>query len=69
MVSGDSYAAAHVSGLFALLGERSARTLTASDIVLVSPEGSVDACASLARAARTCVCVCATRSAARGGLR
>ncbi len=69
LVSGDSYAAAHVSGLFALLGERSSRTMTAADIVLAANDGSVDACASLARFARTCVCVCATGAGPGGGLR
>ena len=48
LVSGNSYAAAHVSGLFALLRERSPRTL--SGTVLVSARsggGVIDACATL----------------------
>ncbi|MFL6794818.1 MAG: S8 family peptidase [Sphingomicrobium sp.] len=61
LVNGSSYAAAHVSGLLALLRqERPAAALT-----LVSARGGggpIDACATLVRAARGCDCACA-----RGG--
>ena len=73
VVSGASYAAAHVSGLYALLheardGPRAAPSQTA--IAGASPvdvpvhelvrlaDGRIDACASLAMAAGTCRCGC-----------
>ena len=61
-VSGASYAAAHVSGLLALMIElrrRSGRDsrLAASDLV-ARADGRVDACASLGRAGARCVCAC-----------
>jgi subtilisin family serine protease len=66
MVSGASYAAAHVTGLVALvLDARSrgsaplgrARTVHSSDLV-TGGDGRIDACASLARAAPWCDCDC-----------
>lgn len=83
-VSGASYAAAHVSGLLALMldarsnagiKERKERTAdttagagrangrVANDFV-VQPDGRVDACASMARAAAACVCGCIAISSA-----
>ena len=62
-VSGASYAAAHVSGLLALMIELRGRSgggtagNAASDLV-VSADGRVDACASLGRAGARCVCAC-----------
>lgn len=67
-VSGSSYAAAHVSGLLALLAELRARRpspaatsraslaseLTAGD------DGRIDACATIARVAHSCTCACDT---------
>lgn len=51
-VSGSSYAAAHVSGLFALLKERNARATTPVALVTMRPGGgAIDTCASLSRAA------------------
>lgn len=61
-VSGASYAAAHVSGLLALMldararGGR-ARTAIAADLVRRA-DGRVDACASLTRAGAACACGC-----------
>jgi subtilisin family serine protease len=69
LVSGASYAAAHVSGLIALLREARDRhgpvTLTAQtaggaaprEFVLL-PDGRIDACASLSRIAGHCSCGC-----------
>ena len=62
-VSGASYAAAHVSGLLALMielqqrsrPERAGRPLPTS---WCSADGRVDACASLGRAGARCVCAC-----------
>ena len=67
-VSGSSYAAAHVSGLLALLielQERSGRRAASSSagLVVASADGRVDACASLARARGACVCDCAASPA------
>lgn len=61
VVSGASYAAAHVSGLFALLRELQ-RTPTASHgtatpvMLVLLADGRVDACATLQRAAPGAVC-------------
>ncbi len=72
VVSGASYAAAHVSGLLALLREardrRELATFTvvavgARDLVLL-PDGRIDACASLSRVAGSCSCDCAAANAA-----
>jgi hypothetical protein len=63
-VSGASYAAAHVSGLLALLLELQGRSrggtapLSARELVVHAADGRVDACASLARARAACVCGC-----------
>jgi subtilisin family serine protease len=57
LVNGSSYAAAHVSGLLALMRER--RRSAAP--VLVSQRrggGTIDACATLARVAGACDCAC-----------
>ena len=61
-VSGASYAAAHVSGLLALMVDAQtrggkARTAIAADLVRRA-DGRVDACASLARAGAACACAC-----------
>ena len=73
VVSGASYAAAHVSGLLALLREArdqrgapaaaDATAAAARDLVL-RPDGQVDACASLSRIAGLCRCDCTAASAA-----
>jgi subtilisin family serine protease len=67
LVNGSSYAAAHVSGLYALMrsrnaGARSARLLATSG----RRAGRIDACASLVRAAGPCDCACAGRAAPSG---
>jgi len=60
LVSGNSYAAAHVSGLFALLRERRASARGAANLVVAPQSGGlIDACASLVRAAGPCDCACA----------
>ena len=63
-VSGASYAAAHVSGLLALVLElrgrsRGGEATTAAKELVVDADGRVDACASLARVRAACVCGCA----------
>lgn len=63
-VSGASYAAAHVSGLLALMLDAQARSGKArasssigADLVRRA-DGRVDACASLTRAGAACACAC-----------
>jgi subtilisin family serine protease len=64
LVDGSSYAAAHVSGLFALLRERAPHAHGSFALVTArSGGGAIDACATLLRAAGPCDCSC---SRARG---
>ncbi len=67
LVNGSSYAAAHVSGLFALLKER--REPLQGGLVRMSPNTQwVDPCANLLRLSGPCDCTCArvaTSAAAR----
>ena len=53
LVSGSSYAAAHVAGLFALMRERSPANAAAPSVasVVSFPGGGINACATLARVA------------------
>jgi subtilisin family serine protease len=69
LVSGSSYAAAHVSGLFALLRQNSPRAHGASALVTLPPGNAIDACATLLRASRPCDCACAHAPAASAILR
>jgi len=72
LVSGSSYAAAHVAGLFALMRERSpANTAVPSVASVVSfPGGGIDACATLAHVAGDDACVrTVTRSMAPSNMR
>jgi subtilisin family serine protease len=69
-LSGASYAAAEVSGLFALLRQQGAPAAgrQAGAALARTPTGEIDACASLARAAGRCRCDCpAVHDAAAGG--
>jgi subtilisin family serine protease len=51
-VSGSSYAAAHVSGLFALMRQRNGKAATPVSLVTLRPGGgAIDSCASLMRGA------------------
>lgn len=50
LVSGSSFAAAHVSGLFALLRQASGQRASAEAIL--GPPGTIDACAALSRVSR-----------------
>jgi len=66
LVNGSSFAAAHVSGLIALLRERQ----RSAPPMLVSERrggGTIDACATLLRVVRTCDCTCRTRRFAVAG--
>jgi subtilisin family serine protease len=58
VVNGSSYAAAHVSGLLALLRERTAFTKPASALVLAGLNHSIDACATLLQKSQPCGCSC-----------
>ena len=80
VVSGSSYAAAHVAGLAALLAElrpRDAaralrRELAGADATaartVAATTGTIDACAALARAANACVCQCTSTNATKNTL-
>lgn len=69
MVSGSSYAAAHVAGLSALLAQLQPRAdAPALRRMLdggsaVSATGNIDACAALQRALEACVCLCTSTPA------
>lgn len=66
LVNGSSFAAAHVSGLVALMRERH----RSAPIALVSQRhggGTIDACATMVRAAGACDCACSATSSARVG--
>jgi len=59
LVNGSSFAAAHVSGLFALLRERAPRIRGSTALVTFHPGGgAIDACATLLRASGPCDCAC-----------
>ncbi len=65
LVDGSSYAAAQVSGLFALM--RGRRTAGGGAVALVTARpggGAIDSCASIVRAAPNCNCTCPTQLAA-----
>ncbi len=60
LVDGSSYAAAHVSGLIALVRERAPRSRGASALVAApAGGGAIDACATLLKAFGPCDCACA----------
>lgn len=59
LVNGSSYSAAHVSGLFALLRERSQHAQGGASLVNLPPGAAIDACATLLRASGPCNCACA----------
>lgn len=59
LVDGSSYAAAHVSGLAALVKQRR-RSPPLTLVSARSGGGPIDACATLARVALGCDCACAT---------
>jgi subtilisin family serine protease len=59
LVNGSSYAAAEVSGLFALVRERASGGQGASALATVRPANSINACETLLRVSRPCDCACA----------
>jgi len=65
LVTGSSYAAAHVSGLAALMRQRR----HSAALTLVSDGGTIDACATLVRVAGRCDCSCGSAAAARSPAR
>ena len=58
LVNGSSYAAAHVSGLFALLREQRRGRALSGPVLLVANGGTIDSCATLCPAATAAVCTC-----------
>jgi subtilisin family serine protease len=68
LVNGSSFAAAHVSGLVALMRERR----RSAPLILVSARrggGPIDACATLIRVAGACDCSCGSSRFASAALR
>jgi subtilisin family serine protease len=63
LVNGSSFAAAHVSGLVALMRQR--RRSNALTLV-TDRDGPIDACATLVRAAGNCACACGSISTRAG---
>ncbi len=67
-VTGSSYAAAHVSGLFALVLELRPRAAGSAsnpaDSITLRADRRVDACASLQQASQRCLCDCEQAAAA-----
>ena len=59
LVDGSSYAAAHVSGLLALVGEHRAIGPRGTSLVASRAGGEIDACASLLRVSHRNDCACA----------
>lgn len=60
LVSGSSYAAAHVAGLFALVRElRHSSGGRSAAALALHGSGEIDACATLSRVAGPCLCACA----------
>ena len=62
LVDGSSYAAAHVSGLLALVGEHRTIGPKGTSLVASRSDGEIDACASLLRVSRRNDCACARPS-------
>ena len=65
LVNGSSFAAAHVSGLVALMRQQR----RSMPVALVSQRGAIDACATLSRVAGRCDCPCESGSLVRTGAR
>jgi subtilisin family serine protease len=69
LVSGSSYAAAHVTGLTALLAQLQPRAGTGAlrrmlgGGAAASATGNIDACAAVQRAADACICLCPSDTA------
>lgn len=63
VVNGSSFAAAHVSGLFALMRQRTPLLQSTSALVLVSPGSLIDACATLLQRHDPCHCACSRSNA------
>jgi subtilisin family serine protease len=70
LVSGPSYAAAHVSGMLALMIEAQARThgppSSLQSKLVTRADGRIDSCASLDRAGVACACACTPSSRIAG---
>jgi subtilisin family serine protease len=68
LVNGTSYAAAHVSGLVALIRQRG-RSAPLSLVAESASGGVIDACASVLRAAANCDCSCTPSRVASARIR
>ena len=59
LVNGSSYAAAHVSGLLALMREHARQPRSLSLVLAGVGQGAIDSCATLLRTVGPCDCACA----------
>jgi subtilisin family serine protease len=70
LVSGSSFAAAHVTGLAALIREREPRPVNPGKLFVTRGGGEIDACSTLQRVSGACGgCGCPRASAPAGGAR
>ena len=70
LVSGSSFAAAHVTGLAALVREREPRPAEPGKLFVTRGGGEIDACSTLQRVSGPCAaCGCPPAGTARGGAR
>jgi subtilisin family serine protease len=70
LVSGSSFAAAHVTGLAALVRERDPRPAEPASLFVTRGGGEIDACATLQRVSGPCAaCGCPSAAGARAGTR
>jgi len=70
LVSGSSFAAAHVTGLAALVRERDPRPADPSKLFVTRGGGEIDACSTLSRVSGACAsCGCARGAPSAGGAR
>jgi len=67
LVNGSSYAAAHVSGLLALVRQRHGADARAMLVAAGATGGAIDACATLLGAASPCGCACTPAEVASAG--
>jgi subtilisin family serine protease len=63
VVNGSSFAAAHISGLFALMRQRTPLLQSTSALILAPPGSVVDACATLLQRHDPCHCECSRSNA------
>lgn len=66
LVNGSSYAAAHISGLIALVREKRGSDPRVTLVAATPSGGTVNACATVLRIAKPCDCACPSQMASTG---